>query len=243
MAWPTLLAGASIAAPILFSTINKFKQWEKEQETKQPTVSPSPTVAPTTPTPTPVPVSDVPQGNVFMNAIKNSFAPSQGTAPTPIFKPRVLGESVKAKLPPSELIYGRSEKARRESMAHPKEYQQYVEMLDRSYPNESKVVKDLASDVAAQESSYVPTLTAVVNPGDPPSTSKGLYMFNNGTWGDYLRNSGVVGVGRTDPQAQLDAFMYAIKKGITGQGLSRWNASRPIWGPNYNEEELNQFVR
>lgn len=246
MAWPAIVAGVSLGAPVLFSVINRFKQWEKEQQEKIPgvtTPAPTSTPMPTTPTPTNLPVYETPKGNVFMNAIKNTMVPSQGTAPTPIVKPRVLGESVKAKLPPSELVYGRSPKARAESMAHPTEYQQFIQMLDRSYPGEPKAIKDLASDVAAQESSYIPTLTAVVKPGDPPSTSKGLYMFNDGTWGDYLRDSGVVGVGRTDPQAQLDAFMYAIKKGITKQGISRWNASRPIWGPHYTEEELGQLVR
>ena len=138
-------------------------------------------------------------------------------------------------------IEGRSDKFRKISEAYPENYQKLLDLLDQSDAND--VEKQLAIDVAAQESMFDPVRKASKH-GFLESTSSGLFQFNNGTWRDYLDVNPEAkerGASKDNPADALEAFLWTIRKGIKGQGLSKWDASKDVWGPSYSDEELQPF--
>jgi hypothetical protein len=169
--------------------------------------------------------------NVLGTAVKFQPTTTPTTTPTPIVNPAASSEVIPNNVP----TYGRTKKAESAIKTNPDKYQQLISWLDTIGANDLE--KNLAVDIAAQESMINPQSPS---PG-PTSTSRGLYMFNNGTWGNYQKGIGNTGVSQDNGLDQLNAFLYAIRHGITGQGLSRWNASKPVWGPSYTPEELSNF--
>lgn len=103
------------------------------------------------------------------------------------------------------------------------------------------VPPELLFDIALQESGFNPTLK---NP-DPQSTASGLFQFTRGTL-DTAKNYSQMPNSTLqwpqeadvfDPQFNATLAAYLIKNGQLG----RWDASKPVWGKYYSDEELEPF--
>lgn len=160
--------------------------------------------------------------------------------PTPTIKQNIV--QTKEEIKPEENVFlGRSDK-----------FNAVKKVYDEGYQNLSNILKDagandlesqLALDIAAQESELG---RVDKNYNWPVSTSRGPFMFNEGTWGDYLESNPEAAkrnADRSDPREAVEAFLFAIRNGIKGQGLSKWNASKDVWGGSYSPEELSVFKK
>lgn len=103
------------------------------------------------------------------------------------------------------------------------------------------VPASLLYDIALQESSFNPTLKNSL----PGSTAAGLFQFTDGTWDTVNNYANMQGSSlknwnnpdKMDPEASARATAYLIKNGQLG----RWNASQGVWGPQYGQDELQDF--
>ena len=103
----------------------------------------------------------------------------------------------------------------------------------RSAAEKYGVPSSLLYDIALQESSFDPN----PNP-NPESTASGLFQFTSPTWGDITRWMGIpANSDRTDPQIAANAAAWAISNGL----LSKWDASKDVWGQYYQPEELTDY--
>jgi len=116
------------------------------------------------------------------------------------------------------------------------------------------VPQDLMYDISAQESVFDPSRRArdygfdgvTIDPktGKPYalSTAEGLFMFNEPTWNTVLNSYNdkpgmslhLPNTNRLDPYSSAMAAAYLIQNGQLG----KWDASRDVWGPSYQKEEL-----
>lgn len=175
--------------------------------------------------------------------------------PTPTVQQKPV--QVKEEVKPEENVFlGRSDKFKTVSQNYPDNYNNIVDILNQ-IPS-TDLERQLALDIAAQESIFDPKRKAnehgfdgvTINPDTgkpyPWSSAEGLFQFTNGTWSDYLKENpeeAAKGANRSNPLDAYKAFLYTIRHGITGQGLSRWNASNNVWGSSYTPEELSVFKK
>jgi len=138
---------------------------------------------------------------------------------------------------PTPEIYGRTDKANTIRAKSPDLYNQAVERIKNVGANPFET--NLLVDIAAAENNLKPEGN---NYKWPVSTSQGMYMFNNPTWGDYLKASEsarLAGAKKLDPLEQTRAILFEIRN----KRLSRWDASKSVWSKPYNQEELKKYYR
>jgi len=160
--------------------------------------------------------------------------------PTPVMARNIV--QAKEEIKPEENVFtGRSEKFNAIKKVNEEGYQTLSNILKQSGANDLET--QLALDVAAQESELG---RLDKNYNWPISTSRGPFMFNQGTWNDYLQSNPEAAkrkADRSDPKEAVEAFLFAIRNGIKGQGLSKWNASKDVWGSSYTPQELSVFKK
>lgn len=184
------------------------------------------------------PLGQWPTTTLQQSPLKNSVLGIQSTTPAKIVNPTASPEVTPTL---AQLLAGRTAKFESAKKANEEGYKNLLSTLDNL--GATPLEKQIALDVAAQES----MLGQIDKNYDwPNSTSRGTFMFNNGTWSDYLKANPDAAKRNADQSNMKDAteaFLFAIRNGITGQGLSRWNASRDVWGQGYTPEELSTFVQ
>lgn len=102
--------------------------------------------------------------------------------------------------------------------------------------DETGVPEDLLQDIAFQESRFNPSQK------NPEGTATGLFQFVDQTWREMMTRYPSIASSMDD---RYDPYISAIvaAKEIEAGRLSRWNASKPVWGPYYESDEITGFYQ
>jgi len=153
-----------------------------------------------------------------------------------IKNPKAIPTPTPTPTPTPEPFYGRNPEVVAMRKSGSERYANFIKRLRKLKP--TRLEGDFLTDLAFAESSLNPNLT------HSESTAGGLYQFTNPTWQDYLeasRSAALAQHNKFVPEQATQAALYALRKGIKGQGLRKWEASRWNWGRFYEPEELEEF--
>ena len=159
------------------------------------------------------------KGTQDLNAVSSQNTGLQQQTVQPQQSP--MQELIQARNPQVESLLGQN-----------KSLENILQIINR-VSAETGIPANLLQDIAFQESKFNPS--AKNNQG----TATGLFQFTAPTWSDAMRSYPQV----NSMDDRLDPYLNALiaAKFISEGRLGRWDASKPVWGDFYNQEELSNY--